>query len=166
MGRWELSLYQTDIDDLIAFDAFTFAAANIASARIRGFEASGTVQVEDWTLGASLTLLDPENRSNGPDEGKRLPRRPEQMLQIDIDRQFERWSAGVSLYAAARSFDDLANRERLDAYALVGLRADYAFTPALRVQARLENALDADYETAFLYNQPGRAVYVTLRYEP
>jgi vitamin B12 transporter len=165
-GHWELSLYQTDIDELIAFDAVTFAPANIASARIRGFEASGMLDLMGWDLAANLTLLDPENRSDGPNQGNLLPRRPEQMLQIDLDREFERWSAGLSVYVAGRSFDDLANRERLDGYTLVGLRAEYAFSPSVRLQGRLENALDEDYETAFLFNQPGRAFYLTLRYEP
>ena len=166
LGRWELSLYETDIDDLITFDAVTFAPANIASARIRGFEASGMLQVQEWNLGASLTLLDPENRSDGSNQGNLLPRRPEQMLQLDLDRQFERWSAGLSIYVAGRSFDDLANNERLDGYTLLGLRAEYALTPSVRIQGRLENALDEDYQTAYLFNQPGRAFYLTLRYEP
>jgi vitamin B12 transporter len=166
MGRWELSVYQTDIDELIAFDAATFAPGNIASARIRGLEASGMFEVMEWDLAASLTLLDPKNRSDGPNQGNLLPRRPEQMLQIDLDRQFERWSAGMSVYVAGRSFDDLANGERLDGYTLLGLRAEYALTPSVRVQGRLENALDEDYQTAFLFNQPGRAFYLTLRYEP
>ena len=166
LGRWEMSLYETDIDDLITFDAVTFAPANIASARIRGFEAFGMLRIQEWDLGASLTLLDPENRSNGPNQGNLLPRRPEQMVQLDLDRQFERWSAGLSIYVAGRTFDDLANKERLDGYALLGLRAEYAFTPAVRIQGRLENALDEDYQTAYLFNQPGRAFYLTLRYEP
>ncbi|SDW22630.1 TonB-dependent vitamin B12 receptor [Thiocapsa roseopersicina] len=166
LGRWELSLYETDIDDLIAFDSVTYAPANIASARIRGFEASGTLRIQDWDLGASLTLLDPENRSSGPNQGNLLPRRPEQMVQLDLDRRFERWSAGLSLYVAGRTFDDLANSERLDGYTLLGLRAEYAITPAVSIQGRLENALDEDYQTAYLFNQPGRAFYLTLRYEP
>lgn len=165
-GRWELSLYQTDIDDLIAFDATTFAAANIASARIRGFEASALTALMGWDLGASLTILDPENRSEGPDQGNLLPRRPEQTVRLDIDRRLERWSAGASLYLAGRSFDDLANQERLDGYALLDLRAEYALSPSVRIQGRLENALDEAYQTAYLYDEPGRAFYVTLRYEP
>jgi vitamin B12 transporter len=54
----------------------------------------------------------------------------------------------------------------LDGYTLLGLRAEYAPTPSVRIQGRLENALDEDYQTAYLFNQPGRAFYLTLRYEP
>ena len=35
-----------------------------------------------------------------------------------------------------------------------------------RLQGRLENLFDADYETTAYYNQPGRGIYLTLRYEP
>ncbi|MBK1719453.1 TonB-dependent vitamin B12 receptor [Thiocystis violacea] len=165
-GRWDLALYETDIDDLIAYDANLSAAANVRRARIRGLEASGSVGYRNWDLKANLTLMDPENRSSGSSQGNLLPRRPEQSVQIDLDRRFERWSAGASLFIAGRRFDDLANQTRLDGYALLDLRAEYAINDALRVQARLENAFDEDYETAYLYNQPGRSFYLTLRYEP
>ena len=165
-GHWSLNLYQTDIDDLISYDSSIMAAANVERARIRGLEASGSTQLGDWDLGTTLTLLDPENRSDSANRGNRLPRRPEQTLQIDLDRRFGRWSAGTTLYLAGRRFDDLANANRLDGYALVDLRAEYALRPDLRIQARISNLLDAEYETAYLYNQPGRAAYLTLRYAP
>lgn len=165
-GGWGLNLYQTEIDDLIAFDSFTYVVDNIDAARIRGLEASASAAWRDWELGANLTLLDPRNRSDGPDGGNLLPRRPEQTFQLTLARRLERWSAGATLLVAGRSFDDLANEVRLDGYTLVGLTAEYALTPAFRVQGRLENLLDEDYETAAFYNQPGRAFYLTLRYEP
>jgi vitamin B12 transporter len=165
-GRWGISVYQTDIDDLITYDSTILAAANVQRARIRGLEATSSARVLDWDVGASLTLLEPENRSDGDNQGSVLPRRPEQTFKLDVDRQFQRWSAGASLFIAGRRFDDLANQVRLDPYTLVDLRAEYAITTALRVQARLENAFDEDYETAYLYNQSGRSVYLTLRYEP
>ncbi len=165
-GRWDLSLYQTEIDDLIAYDSAIMGAANVQEARIRGFEASGEARYRDWSLQTNLTLLEPENRSSSAARGNLLPRRPEQSFKIDLDRQFDRWSAGASLFVAGRRFDDLANKVRLDGYTLVDLRAEYDITDELRLQARLENAFDEDYETAYLYNQPGRAFYLTLRYTP
>ena len=71
-----------------------------------------------------------------------------------------------TLHAVGRRFDDLSNRVRLDPYLLVDLRAEYRFSDALRVQARIENLFDEEYETAAYYNQPGRGFFVTLRYEP
>lgn len=165
-GRWGLSLYQTDIDELIAFDPFTYQVDNIDAARIRGLELSTSLAFLGWDMGMNLTLLDPENRSAGPNEGKILPRRPEQSVELDLRRGFGGWSVGGTLYYAGRRFDDLANSVRLDPYTLVDLRAEYALSESVRVQGRIANLLDEDYETTAFYNQAGRGFYLTLRYEP
>ncbi len=163
---WSLNLYQTDIDDLIAFDALVQRPANIDAARIRGLEAVVTTAIAGWDLKANLTLLDPGNRSAGPNQGNLLPRRPEQSLRLDLDREFGNISLGGTLYAVGRRYDDLANRFELDPYCLVDLRAEYRFSSALGLQGRLENLFDTHYETAAFYNQPGRGLYLTLRYTP
>ena len=165
-GTWSLNLYQTDIDDLIAFDATVQTPANIDSARIRGMEAVAAGRLGGWVLRANLTLLDPENRSNGPNHGNLLPRRPERTFRLDLDRELGRYRVGGSLFAAGRRYDDLANDIRLDPYALVDLRADYSFSKSLRLQGRIENLFDEEYETAAYYNQPGRSFYLTVRYQP
>jgi len=95
-----------------------------------------------------------------------LPRRPEQSFCLDLDRDFGDIRAGGTVYFAGRTYDEFANRIRLDAYALVDLRAEYDFTKSLKFQGRIENLFDEDYETAAYYNQPGRSAYLTLRYEP
>ena len=61
---------------MIAFDAYTYAPANIDSARIRGLELSANGSLMDWELGASLTLLDPRNETAGANQGNLLPRGP------------------------------------------------------------------------------------------
>jgi len=38
--------------------------------------------------------------------------------------------------------------------------------PEWRVQLKLENLLNRDYQTVYNYNQPGRGVFLTLRYQP
>lgn len=166
VGLWSINLYQTDIDDLIAFDPFTFQVANIDQAQIRGLEAATRVDLGDWTLRGNLTLLDPENQSDGPNDGNLLPRRPEQTVNLDLDRRLGRWLLGGRVDWVGRRFDDLANRVRLEPYTLVSLRAEYDLSDSLRIQGRVENLLDEDYETAAFYNQAGRGFYLTLRYEP
>jgi vitamin B12 transporter len=166
VGNWSVSLYQTDIDNLIAFDAVVQIPRNIDSARIRGLEAAGTARLAAWDLNAALTLLDPVNQSEGANAGNLLPRRPQQSFRLDADRELGDYSLGASLLATGRSYDDLANRIRLDGYVLVDLRAEYRFTDDLRLQGRIENLFDADYETAAYYNQAGRGFYLTLRYTP
>lgn len=165
-GNWSLNAYETRIDDLIAFDASTFAPANIDQARIRGLEAVLGSRLGNWDLNANLTLLDPENRSGGANDGNVLPRRARQSLRLDAERDFGRYRLGATLLAAGKRYDDLANTRELGGYSTIDLRAEYALTEDWRVQARVENLLDKDYETAAFFNQPGRSLYLTLRYQP
>lgn len=163
--RWSLNAYQTQVDDLIVFGP-SFIPENIDQARILGLEAGLAGRVADWDLNANLTLLDPVNETAGPDHGNLLPRRAEQSARLDLDRRIGPWGLGFSLIGVGRRYDDAANTLRLDPYATVDLRAEYRFTKAWRLQGRLENLFDADYETAAYYNQPGTGIYLTLRYEP
>ncbi|TVQ92952.1 MAG: TonB-dependent receptor [Chromatiaceae bacterium] len=163
---WSLNLFQTEIDDLIQLVPPTFAAENLDRARIRGAEAVLGGRLLGTDLGVSLTLLDPRDRSGGANDGNLLPRRPEQSLRLDLDRQFGRFEAGTTLFTAGRSFNDPANRVRLDGYTLLDLRAAYRLSETVRIQARVENLFDEDYETVAWYNQPGRTLFVTLSYRP
>lgn len=166
LGNWSLSLYRTDIDDLIAFDPFTFQVDNIDQAQIRGLEASTYLALGGWSLRGNLTLMEPKNRSDGPNEGKLLPRRPEQSVSFDLDRRLGPWLLGGRVDWVGRRFDDLANSVRLDPYTLVGLRVEFALSENLRLQGRIDNLLNQGYETAAFYNQPGRGYFLTLRYGP
>jgi vitamin B12 transporter len=163
--RWSLNAYETQVDDLIVFGP-SFIPENIDQARIRGLEAGLSGRVADWSFNANVTLLDPTNETDGPDDGNLLPRRAEQQGRLDLDRRVGPWGLGLSLIGVGRRYDDAANTQRLAPYATLDLRAEYAFTKAWRLQGRLENLFDADYETAAYYNQPGRGLYLTLRYEP
>ena len=50
-------------------------------------------------------------------------------------------------------------------FATLDLRGEYRLNREWRVQTRLANLLDADYQTAEGFNQPGQAVYLTVRYQ-
>ena len=163
---WSLNVYETRIDDLITLVPPTFAAENIDAARIRGLEAVTFGRLLGTDIRANLTLLDPRNESGGPDDGNLLARRPEQTFRLDLDRRFDKVGVGATVFVAGRRFDDPANNVRLDGYGLLDLRASYAVSESVQIQARLENVFDEDYETVAFYNQPGRGLYVTLRYTP
>jgi len=165
-GSWTASAYRMRVDDLIAFDAAIFATNNIDSALITGLEGTLGTRLFGWDVNASVTLLDPENRASGSNRGNVLPRRAEQSARIDVDRGFGAFRVGASVIAEGRRFDDVANTRRLGGYGTLDLRAEYAFHRDWRVQARVENVFDKDYETAAFFNQQGRGAFVTVRYEP
>jgi vitamin B12 transporter len=166
-GNWSLNVYETKIDNLIAFDASTFAPGNIDQARIRGLEAIVNTQIKGWQLNGNLTFLDPENRSSGANKGNILPRRAEQSFRLDANRTlFDKIRIGGMFLAEGKRFDDLANTRKLDNYVRFDLRAEYIINQNWRLQGRIENLFDKDYETAAFFNQPGRNFFATLRYQP
>jgi vitamin B12 transporter len=166
-GNWSLNVYETRIDQLIAFDASTFAPGNIDEARIRGLEAIVSTQIKGWQFNGNLTFLDPENRSSSANKGNILPRRAEQSFRLDADRMlFGKINIGGMFLAEGERFDDLANTRKLDSYVRFDFRAEYIINQNWRIQGRIENLFDKHYETAAFFNQPGRNFFATLRYQP
>ena len=168
-GTWSLNAFETTIDDLIAFDSTLGDMGgpnNVDRARIRGLEGVAGVTWRDWNLRTSLTWLDPRNDGDNASHGNVLPRRARQSGRIDADRRFDRFSVGASVTGAGERYDNLANTTRMGGYGLADFRAGYAITDAWSVQASLRNAFDKRYETAALYNQPGRTWLLTVRYQP
>ncbi|QDH70921.1 TonB-dependent vitamin B12 receptor [Lysobacter alkalisoli] len=166
-GVWSLNAYDTRIDDMIAYDADLgdFGGPNnIDRARIRGVEATFDTTVLGWDLSGSLGWLDPENRAGNA--GKVLPRRARRSARIDLDRRFGDFSAGASVTGVGERFDNLSNTTRMGGYGLADLRVGYALSNDWQLRLSLNNVLDKQYETAALYNQPGRNWLLSVRYRP
>ncbi|HYP80008.1 MAG TPA: TonB-dependent receptor, partial [Steroidobacteraceae bacterium] len=162
-ASWRVSLFHTEITDLVGFDE-NFLPANVDEARIRGAEATLTLEHGAWRVESGVTALDTENRGSGSDAGNELPRRAPLAGHVDLQWRHEAFTAGMRLRAEDDRWDDAANTRRLDAFATVDVQAEYRVARDWRLQARVANLLDEQYETVAYYNQPGRAVYLTLRY--
>ena len=162
---WALNAYQTNVDDLITYDAATGLPANVDRSLIRGLEGKLGGNWQSWRNQLSLTLLDPRDRTPGANDAL-LPRRAEQTARWDIDRQLDRYSVGATWFESGRRFDDLANTQSLGGYSTLDLRGGYQLHRSWLLQLQLSDLFDKHYETAQYYNQPGRAGYLTLRYHP
>ncbi len=160
-----LDAFDTDIDDLIAFDVSIFLPNNIDRARLRGAELGIDSIVADWDISFSASWLDAENRS-GSNRGNELPRRARESARLSADRSFGALRVGATMVGEGGRYDDVANTRRLGGYATLDLRAEYGFGDAWTLQASVANAFDRDYQTAAFYNQPGRTYQVRLRYAP
>lgn len=156
---WSANVYQTEIDDLIAYDSAAGSPNNVDEARIRGIELSAATQLASWDLSSSLDLMDPENR----EDGSMLNRRPRRILNLSADRAFGSWSAGTSIQAVSERED---GDEHLGGYTLVDLRGAYQLTRDWSLRARVENLFDKEYETAYEYNQPDREFWLSINYTP
>ncbi|MBK5936521.1 TonB-dependent receptor domain-containing protein [Halorhodospira halophila] len=153
---WDASLFQTEIDDLIAQGMS--GQVNVDEARIRGAELEAGAHWQEWQVSGAFTYLDHENRETGEE----LLRRPNESFRLDVDRELGDFALGATGIARGRSYD--FGDERVSGYGLLNLRTSYAITPEWTLRGTLENALDKDYETADGYNQPGRAVYISLHF--
>lgn len=165
IGKWSINAYQTNISNLIVFDA-NFNPVN-ATARLNGLEGQLKTQLIGWDINSTLTLQDPRQVS-GAYPGKLLNRRATKAARIEVARDLGAYRLASSLYAEGHRFDDLANTsaKRLGGYGLLDVRAEYRVAPDWLVQGRIDNLLDKQYETVQFYNQPRRGLYFTLNYQP
>ena len=162
--RAGLTLYHNQVHDLIAVDPTFSTVINVNEAKIRGGTLHIGADVADYRLKAEVT------REEAIDEatGNLLPRRAKTFGSLSIARNSGSLRFGAEIVASGERFDTVANlpSSRLAAYALLNLRASYAFSPDYAVSVRWNNVLDKEYELVRGYNTPGSNVFVSLEYTP
>jgi vitamin B12 transporter len=152
------TLFQNRFTDLIASDA-SFTRVNIGHARTRGLEVTYSGRIAETDVRAGVTAQDPRDL----DTGKRLLRRAAGLAQVSANREIGPWQWGGNVRFNGRRDD---GAQRLGAYTVLDLTAGYKLSPELRLFARIDNALNRDYETAYGYRQAGRAAFVGLAWQP
>lgn len=157
--RIGVQLFQNEIDDLIAFDLATFTLDNIDRARIRGVEITHDHQHGPFSLRHAFTIQQP--RDLGSDT--LLPRRAERSFNSEVVyRASARIELGANLLAVSERKDSGFSDDFNAGYVLLGLSVNWRVTPQWSADLRIENTLDADYETAHGFNSAGRAAFVRL----
>jgi vitamin B12 transporter len=146
-----------------------FPPANVERVHTDGLELTliadltPTLHVE-----GNYTLTNSFNRS-GAFNGKRLELRPQHSGSATID-----WTSplglkvGGTVTVAGDSFNDRANAQRIEGYAVFDLRASYPITDRVELYGRIENLFDATYtivktSTGGEYNTYGRSAYAGVR---
>jgi len=191
---WELGIDQQLLDDRISlgltwfdeelrheingfvFDpqALAFTAANESGkSRRRGLEFNS-----GWLIGAGLsvnlayTWLDASEDDKAGGSSDEI-RRPRHIGSANLNWNFAGDRANLNLNIDYNGEQDdiffpplppYQQRVQLDDFTLVTLAASYRLTDAVRLFARVENALDEDYEEVFGYATPGRAGVVGISY--
>jgi vitamin B12 transporter len=142
----------------------TTLAANIPRARIDGWTLGYDGQINAWRLNASIDSLDPRNEVTG----KLLPRRSKNQMQLGAGYSAGAWSAGADVLKVGSRFDNATNTAAaaLPGYTTLDLHAKYLVTKDWAIEGKINNLTDRQYETAQGYNQPGRGLFVSLRYSP
>ena len=153
-----LELYRKDIDDLIDFDLDTFMLRNIAKAEIRGAEISWNFRGDGFSIRTSLVRQTADN----PGDESRLLRRAEESATFSATKDVGRHRIGVSVLASGdrKDFGDTT----LPGYALFNLTGQLAIGDTLRLNARIENLFDREYQTAAGFRMQGLSAFAELRF--
>lgn len=138
------------------------AVANVPRARMEGWSLTYTGAAGAWNWTTNLELLDARNQANR----LKLQRRADEVFTASLDHRIGAWTWGASTQLVSDRFDNAANTQRLPGFGTVDLHARYALNKDWSLALRLHNVGDKFYETAYGYNQPGRAAYVTLNWAP
>jgi vitamin B12 transporter len=166
--RWEGALQSvklTAFDNRIrSFFDSTDPMAAVSRARITGQSLAWALHARSVTVNASLDLMRPRDEATG----LRLARRADRQFTLSADQHAGAATWGAALLAVGDRFEDSANTpsERMASYATLDLHGSYRLQPAWTIDARVNNLANRAYETAYGYNQPGRQVFVGLRYAP
>lgn len=162
--RAGLTLYRNQVRDLIAVDPTFSTVINVNEAKIRGGTLHIGADVADYRLKAEVTREEAIDAATG----KLLPRRAKTFGSLSMARNSGPLRFGAEIVASSERYDTVSNSpaSRLAGYALLNLRASYAFSSAYAVSVRWNNVLDKDYEQVRGYNTPGSNVFVSLEFTP
>jgi vitamin B12 transporter len=144
--------------DLIGNDS-NYKRININQARNDGLELSYRGMFGATTVRSGLTLQNPVDTV----ANKRLDRRADTLANIGVTRDSGPWSYGANLRYVGERPD---GSKTLAAYSVLDLTASHALNREVKLFGRIDNLLDARYETVYGYNQPGLGVFVGVTWQP
>jgi vitamin B12 transporter len=159
--------YYNKVSDLIGYQAdpsqcpagFNFGCAgNTSRALLQGLTVQGVQQLGNFQFTLALDWLNAKDI----DTDERLPRRASNQQTLAVDWNEGPWQLGGTLLNVGSRPDGGA---QLPAYQLLNLNARWRFERAWQLEARLQNALDQDYEPVRDYQGTGRQFWVGLRYD-
>ena len=154
----EFELYANDIDDLIEFDFQSFTLQNLSKAEVRGAQLGYEYRGEHYVLRADLVR---QNADNGISDA-RLLRRAEETATVSYSHNVGAHRLGLSILASGDRED--FGGVRLPGYVLTNLTVQLQLSDAWQLNARIENLLDAEYQTAANYRMQERSGFIDLKY--
>ena len=146
------------------------STANLNKAKIQGLSLSGSQFIGHFQISGSVTSQSPKNE----DTEKYLPYRSALLGNINLNYFIGNWNFGLENTGSVSRYDDKDNTRKISGYVLTNFVADYKFSDQLKINLRLNNALDKDYTlniegnpntTGFKYQTPGRSLFANLHYD-
>jgi vitamin B12 transporter len=165
-GTIGVTWFETRFRDLIASTPNFRSVENIQRARTRGAEVSAQVLLPAAVqLRASYTYLEADNLT----AGTRLLRRPRHRAGLDLARDFSpALSLGIGFAHTAQREDVHARTFRVvdqEDFSVVRAYGRWQLGDRLALRARIENALDEDYEEVNGYPALGVGGYAGVEWK-
>ena len=163
--NFTISAFDNKIKDLINLiqvpaGSFNFVATNVGRTRIKGVELGYNFAKGPWQARAEAIFQNPRNES----DDTLLLRRAKRSFTASVVYNKGPYRIGADMLASGKR-EDVSN-VTLASFTTVNLNAGYAFAKDWRIQARMENIFDEEYELVDDYQVPGRTLLVELRYAP
>ena len=161
--------FKNDVEDLITriYDSRGVGkSVNISQSEITGVEGQVTLDtLQLFTLSGNITWQDPVNKSDiSAFNGKHLPGRYEWATSGKCEFHYRGFKIyGEYLYEAG-TFYDTANLVEAPEKKEMNAGASYMFK-SFSIELEGKNLRDKEYEDFNRYPLPGRAYYLTLRFE-
>jgi len=163
-----ITYFQNDYEDLFGFDN-NYRTVNIKKARTNGIETYLTARVIDkLEVRLNYTYTKATDESEGiADEDRKLIRRPEHKAGLFASYSFSQ-QANVNaelIYVREREDMNFSIFERIELkdYLITNLAAHYDILSFIRLNVRLENIFDTDYEEVYGYATPGFSIYAGVK---
>jgi vitamin B12 transporter len=156
--RVQVSVFQNQIDDLVAYNNAAQRSYNIDSARIRGAELSYAIAGANWQAHAEANYQDPMDMTTDT----RLLRRARKSFSAGYQQRFGSLEVGADISLVGSRWD--FGRVELESYSLVNVHAGYSVTEELKLLAQVENLFNEQYEVVNNYNTADRGIFVSLTY--
>jgi len=152
------NLFYYKIDNLIDYVGNHYQPTNINQATIKGLEVNYDLKYDSLTLNINTTVQDAKN----DDLDAHLLRRPDNKINLNIDKTFNDFSIGSSVRYASKNYD---YGTELDGHTVLDLRAAYKINENWKVSARIENATDEKYQIIDGYNTAKASGYLTIQWQ-
>ena len=159
------TFFYNKFSDMFGFDFMTFKTININQAVTKGLEVFlETKLLNKVQVKANYTYTDARDISqNSTNFDTKLLRRPENKVGLFASYSFipkSNLNAEVIWVGTREDINfSLFERTELKGYVLINLAAHYDIFDFLRLNGRIENLLDTDYEEVFGYATPGLSFY-------
>ena len=161
------NLYQTDIEDLIDWSGSdkdgNVTPVNVDDVEIKGAELGANYQGFGGVHQFNVSYIEAEDASTGKQLGRRA--------KNHISYQFDTTLAKADLYAEiqykGKRYDYLFGGTvvKLDSYSLVNLGVSYPVSDNIKLQAKVNNVFDENYQTSSAYFTQERVAYFGITYQ-